>query len=55
VNILVDLVRHVIVDHMLDALDVQAAGRHGGGHQDGEAAGLEVAQRLLTLTLQPVA
>ena len=54
-DVLVDVVRHVVVDDVHDVLDVEASGGDAGGHEDGHAAGLKVCQRLLALGLQAVA
>ena len=51
VDILVDALRHVIVNHVRDARDVETARGHRRRHQDRRLATLEVTQRLLTLSL----
>ena len=53
VDVLVAVIWHVVVDDVGDVGDVEAAGSHGGGHQDGLVAGTEVVQSLLPLPLQP--
>ena len=53
-DVLVHLVRHVVVDDVLDQGDVQTSPGHGGSHQDGEFPGGEVGQSLLSLALGSV-
>ena len=53
-DVLVHLVRHVVVDDVLDQGDVQAPPGHGGSHQDGKLPGGEVGQGLLSLALGSV-
>ena len=52
-DVLVAVIWHVVVDDVSDIGDVEAAGSHGGGHQDGLVPGPEVVQGLLSLPLQP--
>jgi len=47
--------RKIIVHHVRDAFDVNAAGGDVGGHQDAIVAFLEAAQRLVALVLAAVA
>ena len=53
-DVLVDVVRHVVVNDVHDVLDVETPGGDAGGHEHGHAAGLEVGQGLLALRLQAV-
>ena len=46
--------RKVIVHHVLDLGDVEAASRNRGGHQDPGSAGAEVSECLLPLSLEAV-
>jgi len=55
VNILVDGFGQVIIDDVLHAADVQTSGSDVCGHDDVHAAGLEVAQSHLALSLQTIA
>ena len=54
-DVFVDVVRHVVVDDVGHAGDVEAPGSHGSRHQDGLVAGAEVEERLLALALEAVA
>ena len=45
----------IIVENVRDVVDVQAACRHIGGHQDGVLAAAETLQRLLAALLAQVA
>ena len=47
--------RKIVIDHVGDPFDVNAAGGHIGGHQDAILAFLESAQRLVALVLAAVA
>ena len=51
VRVRVDGLGHVVVDDEADVLDVDAAPRHVGGHQDVLGAGLQTRQGELTLLL----
>ena len=53
-DVLVHLVRHVVVDDVLDQRNVQASPGHRGSHQDGIFPGGEVSQSLLSLALSSV-
>ena len=53
-DILVDLVRHVVVDDVLDQGDVQTSPGHGGSHQDWIFPGGEISQSFLPLTLSSI-
>ena len=55
VHVGLGVLRDVVVDHVRDALDVQAAGGDVGGHEDVHAAGLQVLDGLLALLLGDVA
>src|SRR5690606_23368320 len=55
VHVVLGIERQVEVEDVRDALDVQAARGHVGGHQDLELAGLEPAQQRLALLLRHVA
>ena len=55
VDVALGVVRDVVVDHVADAVDVQAAGGDVGGHQDVQAAVLELVDGALTLVLRDVA
>ena len=55
VDVGVVLAGHVEVDHEADALDVEAAGRDVGGHEDVEGAGPQPLDELLALLLRHVA
>ncbi len=55
VDVIVRLPRHVIVEHVADALDVQPARGDVGGDQDVDVAGLEPLQLLQALGLLHVA
>jgi hypothetical protein len=47
--------RHVIVDHVGDALDIQATGRKVGGHQNLMRAAAKAFQGLQALVLRAIA
>ena len=49
------IVRHVVVDDVADALDVQAAGGHVGGDEDVDLAVFQLLDRALALRLLDVA
>ena len=53
-NVVLGVLRHVVVDHVRDAGDVEAARRDVGCHQDLVAAALEAFQRLDALALVAV-
>ena len=53
-NVLVNLVGHVVVDDVLDQRDVQTPPSHGGCHQDWIFAGSEICQSLFSLALGSV-
>ena len=55
VGIAFRIVRHVIVDDVADALDVQAAGGHVGSHEDVDLAVFQLLDRALALRLLDVA
>jgi hypothetical protein len=55
VGIAFRIVRHVVVDHVADALHVQATGGHVGRHQDIDLAVLELLDGALALRLLDVA
>jgi hypothetical protein len=50
-HIVLGRVREIVVDHSLDAADVDAAGRDVGRHQDAVTAATESLQRLAPLRL----
>ena len=52
-DILVSGLGQIVVDDVGHALDVEAAGSDGGGHQDGHLAALEVSQSLFAFALEP--
>lgn len=54
VDILVNVVREVKVDHMLHIWNIQTPGSYRGGHQDCPSAGAKVCQSLLSLPLLTV-
>ena len=53
-DVLVNLVGHVVVDDVLDQRDVQTPPSHGGCHQDWIFAGSEICQSLFSLALGSV-
>ncbi len=55
VDVRVDGVRHVVVDHVGDARDVDPAGRDVGRHEDVVVPVAEAVERLLALVLRQVA
>src|SRR5215831_20480202 len=55
VHVVLGILRHVPVDHVGHALDVQAARGHVGRHEDGKLAVLEVVEDLEPLLLLHVA
>eukprot|EP00968_Pinguiococcus_pyrenoidosus_P011761 scaffold977_cov253-Pinguiococcus_pyrenoidosus.AAC.22 len=54
VDVVVDVVGHVVVDHLRDSADIEATGRHVGRDEDGRLAALERLQRILALALGAV-
>ena len=55
VHVRLGVIRDVVVDHVGDALDVETAGSHVGGHQDVQAAVLELVHGALALLLRNIA
>src|SRR5690606_29761840 len=55
VHVVLGVERQVVVVDVLDAVDVQAAGGHVGGHQHFQLAGLEALEQALALLLRHVA
>ena len=55
VHVRLGVVRDVVVEHVRDALDVQAAGRDVGGHEDVQAAVAQLVHGALALLLGNVA
>ena len=53
-DVLVNLVGHVVVDDVLDQRDVQTPPSHGGCHQDWIFARSEICQSLFSLSLGSV-
>ena len=49
------VIRDVVVDHVSNAVDVEAAGSNVGSHQDVQAAILELIDGTLTLLLRDIA
>merc|ERR1719474_591620 len=54
-NIFVNIIRHVVVDDMRHVGNIQSSGSNSGSHQDWLVSSSEVEQRLLPLSLKPVA
>lgn len=48
-HVVLDLLRHVEVDDVLDVGEVQALGRHVSRHQHVAGPALELADRLVTI------